>query len=129
MARPKKQVTTDNDAFLRAYLNRALSNPARDGMIKAGSRLVALSELNMTVKSPVAATQKWVETWLTEEAKSRMWATLRQHRYKVRHAVRMVALTDNAYTMLTNYAKRHKVTFSQAIEHLVEEEKTKKDKE
>lgn len=121
MARPKKEVTPENLEFLLSYLRRALIAPVKPGTLKGGPLSSALNDLNKPAKDRIHAVQTWINTWLTDKARQRMWAALRQQRYKEIHSVKMVALTDKAYSMLSDYANHHKVTLSQAVECLLEE--------
>lgn len=124
MARPRKEVTEDNVDLILEYLNRATTNPTCGEMINGGSLQAALVELNSGDQNKIDSTQKWLNTWLTDDARKRMWAALRQKRYKQNHSVRMVALSNEAFRLLSDHAILHKMTLSQAVEQLLKDSKT-----
>lgn len=119
MARPKKEVSQDDVEFVLSYIHRALNaSGGGDVLLGKSTRHVALQELSGASNAGVL--QQWVDKWMTDRARNKMWASLRQKRYKNHNEVKMVTLSSEAFQLLSGYAKRHKVTLSGAIERLFE---------
>lgn len=92
MVRPQKKVSTGDEDYLIRYLAKALSDPGKTDLIRGGDRLTAQTELNsLQGTGSTDLLQNWINKWLTEKGKNRMWSALRQQRYKERHKLRMVA--------------------------------------
>ena len=75
---------------------------------------LAIAAFGAVNDSP-ALLNEWVNLWLTPSARKRMWASLRQKLYKDRRKARVIMVSDEAYAALSDIAKRHQMTFSDAI--------------
>lgn len=119
MARPKKEVDQGNVTLISAYISRALNSNSKIEILKSGSKATAIEAFNKIAPDNVEAIQLWIDDWLTDGSRGRMWTSFRQKRYRSQHAVKMVSLSEEAFSLLSDYAKRFNVTLSQAIELLL----------
>ena len=122
MARPPKSVTPENFALLYPQLARLLADPVKAAKSISGAPELAVAAFGSAGGSP-AHLDEWVARWLTPSAKSRMWASLRQKAYKEKSNARVLMVSDEAYSALSDMAKRHQLTLSDAILFLTKEKK------
>lgn len=136
MARPKKQVTENTFRTVGQYfLDRLKSYKTREGILvddddsfTAEKQLKFINyESDLYRKNRILATRAlnaWCRKWVTREAMKKMWAALRQKKFYRDNKPCQVTLDSMAHYELKEYAKRHNLTFSEAIRQLVEIVKT-----
>lgn len=117
MPRPPKPITTEDFAPLHRQLARLLADPAKAAKALNGAPKLAIAAFGAVNDSP-ALLDEWVNRWLTPSAKVRMWASLRQKAYKEKYKARVLMVSDEAYVALSDTAKRHQLTLSDAILYL-----------
>jgi len=122
MPRPPKAVSTEDFALLLPQLARLLADPAKAAKSIKGAPELARASFGAVNDSP-ALLEEWVSLWLTPSAKARMWASLRQKAYKEKRNARVLMVSDEAYAALSDTAKRHQMTLSDAILFLTKKEK------
>lgn len=122
MPRPPKSITADDFDMLHQHLARLLADSARAVDVVSGSLQKAAKAFESVGNSPDLL-DIWVSNWLTPLGRRRMWATLRQSSYKKRQGMRVLMVTDDAYSALSKSAKRHQMTFSEAILYLTKKAK------
>lgn len=114
MPRPPKPITAENFAPLHRQLARLLADQGKAAKALRGAPELAMAAFGAVNGSPTLL-DEWVTLWLTQPAKVRMWASLRQKAYKKKRKARVLMVSDEAYTALSDTAKRHKLTLSGAI--------------
>lgn len=119
MPRPLKLITSENIHLLKKQLERLLGNKEKAELAINGNYAVAKSAFESIGDSPKDL-NVWVTKWLTPNARTRMWSTLRQKTFRRKHEIRVLTISDEAYGILRDFAKRHQVTFSNAIECLTQ---------
>lgn len=122
MPRPPKTVTAEVLPLLHPLLVRLLADPAKAAKALNGAPELAIAAFS-AVNGSHALLGEWVTLWLTQSAKARMWASLRQKAYKEKRKARVLMVSDEAYTALSVTAKRHQLTLSDAILFLTKEKK------
>ena len=114
MPRPPKPITAENFAPLHRQLARLLADQGKAAQALNGAPELAIAAFGAVNGSP-ALLGEWVTLWLTQPAKSRMWASMRQKAYKEKRKVRVLMVSAEAYNALSGTAKRHQLTLSDAI--------------
>lgn len=122
MPRPPKPITAENFAQLHRQLARLLADPTKAAKALNGAPELAIAAFGAVNGSP-SLLDEWVKLWLTQPAKARMWASYRQKRYKEKHKARVLMVSDEAYAALSDTAKHHQLTLSDAILFLTKNEK------
>lgn len=122
MPRPPKSITAENFTPLHRQLARLLADQGKAVKALNGAPELAIAAFGAVNGSP-ALLDEWVNRWLTPPAKKRMWASHRQKRYKEKHKARVLMVSDEAYAALSDTAKRHQLTLSDAILFLTKEKK------
>lgn len=122
MPRPPKPITAENFAPLHRQLARLLADQGKAAKALNGAPELAIAAFGAVNGSP-AFLDEWVTLWLTQPAKARMWASYRQKRYKEKNKARVLMVSDEAYAVLSDTAKRHQLTLSEAILYLTKERK------
>jgi macrodomain Ter protein organizer (MatP/YcbG family) len=122
MPRPPKPVTEQDFPLLYPQLARLLADKTKAGKALSGALDRAIAAFNAVGDSPTLL-DEWVSRWLTPAARQRMWASLRQLAYKKKQHARVLMISDEAYTALSDAAKRHQMTLSEAILFLAKDKK------
>jgi macrodomain Ter protein organizer (MatP/YcbG family) len=125
MATLRKQISSDHLWVVINYFYRAVKDNRLEGLqdvekIKASKSLKKLME-EQDKKILASSLHAWIEKYVSQTNWRKCFGTLRQLKYRRQRQAKVLTVDGNAYHRLKRYAKKEKLSLSEAIGELLKQ--------